>query len=80
MGIWLSDKHEPQCCQSNARRNPQGNGEAESRDVCKREARFGRKGVLVVENNVEKRTVNFKLPVIADETQLSESVHEKVNP
>jgi hypothetical protein len=27
-----------------------------------RGARLGRKGVLVVENNVEKRTVNFKAP------------------
>jgi hypothetical protein len=30
-----------------------------------------------VENNVEKRTVDFKLPVVANEAQLPESVHEK---
>ena len=38
--------------------------------------------ILVVENNVEKRTVNLQIitAVIVDETQFPESVHEKADP
>ena len=35
---------------------------------------------LVVENNAEKRTVDFKLTVVANEAQLPEPVHEKADP
>jgi hypothetical protein len=36
--------------------------------------------VLIVENNAEKRTMDFKLAVVANEAQLSEPVHEEANP
>jgi hypothetical protein len=46
--------------QSNTRRSRQGNGEAESRYVCKRvKFRFVLNEVLVVENDVEQGTVNL---------------------
>jgi hypothetical protein len=35
---------------------------------------------LVVENNVEQRTVDFKLTVVANEAQLPKSIHEEANP
>jgi hypothetical protein len=33
-----------------------------------------------LKNNVEKRTVDFKLTIVANEAQLPTPVHEKVNP
>jgi hypothetical protein len=36
--------------------------------------------LLVVENNVEQRAVNFELTVVANESQLPEAVHEIADP
>jgi hypothetical protein len=49
------EKNKKAIGQSDTRRSHQGNGEAESRYVCKRvEFRFVRNEVLVVENEVEE--------------------------
>jgi hypothetical protein len=36
--------------------------------------------LLVVENNVEQRAVNFELTVVANESQLPEPVHKIADP
>jgi len=36
--------------------------------------------MLVVENNIEKRTVDYQPTVVMNETQLSEFVHEEIDP
>ena len=39
-----------------------------------------RSEVLVVKNDVEKRTMDFQFAVVTNEAQLPEPVHEKVHP
>ena len=53
---------------------------AESGYVCKEPSTVFRDAVLIVKNNVEKRTVDLKLTIVANEAQLPKPVHEKVNP
>ena len=44
------------------------------------DGRIYRDELLVVENNVEQRAVNFELTVVANESQLPEPVHKIADP
>jgi hypothetical protein len=55
MGYGVREKQKKQSAKADTCRSHQGNGEAESRYVCKRvEFRFFQNEVLVVENDVEE--------------------------
>ena len=47
--------------------------------LCTARSGFFQKRNLLVEHDVEQRTVNLQPAVIVNEAQLSESIHEEVN-